>query len=142
MAGPRNTAPSEAAVPWSAAYGRGSIARRCRKTARATRSNLSDSCAEKEVCQDAAFAWPEWSSGAEKWHSSARSRLIRLSIPNCLTLRFLLILSLALLWLRLVAGVARVPQCLFVSHVNSFCVRAANHQRPVPRVELLLSGGD
>lgn len=81
---------------------------------------VSEFRAEKEVCGEAAFAWPGWSSGAEKRHSSARSRLIRPSHSNRLALRFLLILSLSLLRLRLVARVARVPQCLFVSHVNSF----------------------
>ena len=67
-----------------------------------------------------ACVWPQGCSGAEKGHSSAWSGLIRPSHRNCLALRFLLILPLDRLRLRLVAWVARVPQCLFVSHVNPF----------------------
>ena len=64
--------------------------------------------------------------------------MIRLSIPDCLALRFFPIFRFDLLRLRLVAWIAPIPQWLFVSHVNSFCVRSADHQWLVPRVELLL----
>ena len=81
---------------------------------------VSESRAEKNICAKAVFAWPGWSSRSEKGHSSPRSRLIRPSHRTCLALRFLLSLPLDRLRLRLVAWVAHVPQCLFVSHVNPF----------------------